>query len=44
MAQAHHGSPLGALAAAIERTGAAIHSIHELVIGSRVVEPVPRRR
>ena len=35
---------VGALVAAIEHAGAAVHSIDEIVFGSRVVERVPRAR
>jgi uncharacterized protein len=33
-----------ALTSAIEKAGAAVHSIDEIVFGSRVVERVPRAR
>ncbi len=33
-----------ALKQAIERTGAALHSIDEIVVGNRIVERVPRIR
>jgi hypothetical protein len=32
------------LISAIERAGAAVHSIDELVVGSRIIERVPRTR
>lgn len=38
------GIDVKALIAAIERSGAAVHSIDELVVGSRVVERVRRTR
>jgi uncharacterized protein len=33
-----------ALTAAIERAGAALHSIDEIVVGDRIIERVPRAR
>ena len=33
-----------ALVRAIEKTGAALHSIDEIVVGSRIVERIPRAR
>ncbi len=35
---------VSALKRAIERTGAALHSIDEIVVGNRIVERVPRIR
>lgn len=35
---------VGALVAAIEEAGAAMHSIDEIVVGERIVERVPRAR
>ena len=38
------GIDVSALKRAIERTGAALHSIDEIVVGNRIVERVPRIR
>jgi len=35
---------ISALVAAIEKAGAALHSIDEIVVGNRVIERVPRAR
>jgi hypothetical protein len=38
------GIDVGALITAIEKTGAAVHSIDELVVGDQIIERVPRAR
>ncbi len=38
------GIDVPALIRAIERTGAALHSIDEIVVGNRIVERLPRTR
>jgi hypothetical protein len=38
------GLEYGEIRAAIERTGAAVHSLDQLIVGDRIIENVPRVR